>query len=217
VGRSAAARIDVQKKTLKASEQDRPDVAAARAAWPSRVASWLAAGRRLIFLDETGAKTDFTRLRGWAPKGERRHAKAPFAHWHSTTMAAAVTAGAVVAAFVYPGATDGAAFATFATAVLLPELRPGDVVILDNLAAHRHAAVHQRFAEAGVEIAFLPPYSPDLNPIENVFSKIKTLLRRAEARTFDALTTAIGRILERVTTADTANTIRHAGYGNNNQ
>jgi transposase len=132
-------------------------------------------------------------------------------------MAAAVTAGAVVAAFVYPGATDGAAFATFATAVLLPELRPGDVVILDNLAAHRHAAVHQRFAEAGVEIAFLPPYSPDLNPIENVFSKIKTLLRRAEARTFDALTTAIGRILERVTTADTANTIRHAGYGNNNQ
>ena len=176
----------------------------------------MAAGRRLIFLDETGAKTDFTRLRGWAPKGERRHAQAPFAHWHSTTLAAAVTAGAVVAAFAYPGATDGAAFATFATSVLLPELQSGDVVILDNLAAHRHAAVHQRFAEAGVEIAFLPPYSPDLNPIENVFSKIKTLLRRAEARTFEALTAAIGRILDRVSPSDTANAIRHAGYGNKN-
>jgi transposase len=171
----------------------------------------------LIFLDETGAKTDFTRRCGWAPKGDRRHAKAPFGHWHSTTLAAAVTAGAVLAAFVYPGATDGAAFATFATTVLLPELRPGDVVILDNLAAHRHAEVQQRFADAGVELAFLPPYSPDLNPIENVFSKIKTLLRKAEARTFDLLTHAIGRVLDAVTPSDTINAVRHAGYGNINQ
>lgn len=180
------------------------------------MAAWVRAGRRLIFLDETGAKTDFTRLSGWAPQGERRHAQAPFGRWHTTTLAAAATAGAVVAAFVYPGATDAAAFATFATAVLLPELQAGDVVVLDNLAAHRDAAVQERFAEAGIELAYLPPYSPDLNPIENVFSKVKTLLRKAEARTFDALTHAIGRVLDAVTPTDTANAIRHAGYGNKN-
>jgi len=100
--------------------------------------------------------------------------------------------------------------------VLLPELKPGDVVVLDNLAAHRDAAVQERFAAAGVELAYLPPYSPDLNPIENVFSKVKTLLRKAEARTFDVLTHAIGRVLEAVTPTDTANAIRHAGYGNKN-
>jgi transposase len=166
----------------------------------------------VVCLDETGAKTNFTRLRGWALKGERRHASAPFGHWNSTTLAAAIDAHGVVAAFAYPGATDAAAFRTFAEKVLLPELRRGDVLVLDNLAAHGDAEALRRLAEAGVEVAALPPYSPDLNPIENIFSKAKTLVRKAAARTYDALVAALGAALAAVTPSDCANSFRHAGY-----
>jgi transposase len=170
------------------------------------------AGRRVVCLDETGAKTNFTRLRGWARKGERRHASAPFGHWNTTTLTAAIDAGGVVAAFAYPGATDGAAFRTFAEKVLLKELRPTDVLVLDNLAAHRDPAALRLLAAAGVEVAPLPAYSPDLNPIENVFSKAKALVRKAAARTSDTLVSALGSALAAVTPSDCANSFRHAGY-----
>lgn len=206
----------VQKKTLSADERQRPAVAAARTAWEARVADWVAAGRRLVFLDETGAKTNFTRLRGWAPEGERCHASAPFGHWRTTTVAAAIDADGVVAAFMYPGATDGAAFRVFVEKLLLPELRRGDVLVLDNLAAHRDAEVARLLAAAGVELAPLPPYSPDLNPIENIFSKVKSLVRKAAARTYDTLVDAVRAALARVTATDCAHALRHAGYGNRN-
>lgn len=170
----------------------------------------------MVCLDETGAKTNFTRRCGWAPKGERRHATAPFGHWNSTTLAAAIDARGVVASFVYPGATDGAAFRTFVEKVLLPELRRGDVLALDNLGSHADAAALRLLAEAGVEVAPLPAYSPDLNPIENIFSKAKALVRQAGARTCDTLLTAIGAALAAVTPNDCANSFRHAGYGNGN-
>ena len=129
-------------------------------------------------------------------------------------MSAAIAGGGVVAAFAYPGATDGAAFRTFVDKLLLPELRRGDVLVLDNLAAHRDAEVQRLLAAAGVELAPLPPYSPDLNPIENIFSKVKALLRKASARTCDTLVSAMGAALATVTASDCTNALRHAGYGN---
>jgi transposase len=127
-------------------------------------------------------------------------------------VAAAIAADGPVAALAYPGATDGAAFRTFVERVLAPELRPGDVVVLDNLAAHRDAAAARALREAGAEPWFLPPYSPDLNPIEMVFSKFKGALRRMAARTGEALMEAIGRALAAVSAADCANCCRHCGY-----
>jgi transposase len=122
----------------------------------------------------------------------------------------------VVAAFAYPGATDVAAFRTFVAKVLLPELRRGDVLVLDNLAAHGDAEVARLLAAAGVELAPLPPYAPDLNPIENIISKVKNLLRQAAARTYEALVGALHDALAAVTASDCANALRHAGYGNKN-
>jgi transposase len=213
-GRRCGASASPSKKTLRADERQRPDVVARRDAWATQVADWAAAGRRLIFLDETGAKTNFVRRAGWSEKGARCHASAPFGHWNSTTVSFAIDASGVVAAFAYPGATDAAAFRTFVEKLLLPELRRGDVLILDHLAAHGDAEVARRLAAAGVELAPLPPYSPDLNPIENIISKVKNLLRQAAARTYEALVAAIGTALAAVTASDCANAIRHAGYAN---
>ena len=120
----------------------------------------------------------------------------------------------MVAAFAYPGATDAAAFRTFVAELLLPALRRSDVLVLDNLAAHGDAEVQRLLAAAGVELAPLPPYSPDLNPIENIFSKVKTLVRKAAARTYDTLVSALGAALAAVTASDCAHALRHAGYGN---
>ena len=122
----------------------------------------------------------------------------------------------MVGALAYPGATDGAAFRTFVIAVLLPELRRGNVLILDNLAAHHDSQALVALASAGVEVAFLPPYSPDLNPIEHTFSKVKAFLRQAAARTYDTLVTAAGAALAAVAPAECYNCLRHAGYGNKN-
>ena len=139
-------------------------------------------------------------------------AAVPHGHWQVTTMVAAIGLGGVVAALTYPGATDADAFATFADAVLGPALRPGDVVVLDNLAAHKAEAVRRAVEARGAVLLFLPPYSPDLNPIELVWSKVKALLRAAAARTFDAVVAAAGAALRAVTPADCDGYFRHCGY-----
>ena len=171
-----------------------------------------AGGRRFVFLDETGAKTTFTRRYGWSRRGERVHATAPAGHWNTTTLMAAVGLEGVTAAMAFPGATDGAAFRAFCEKVLAPQLKPGDVVVLDNLASHKNQGALEALRRAGAEVWPLPPYSPDLNPIENLFSKIKESLRQAEARTERRLIQAIANALNAVTPTDCANTFRHCGY-----
>ena len=210
MARGPSRRADAQKKSLTASERSRSDVVQARRSWQRRRRR-VPVGR-FVFLDESGAKTNMTRRTGWAPKGERLAASSPSGHWHTTTMVAAVAVDGVRAAFCYPGATDGAAFRTFCRAVLAPTLKRGDVVVLDNLNAHRDQEALSAIRASGADVWPLPPYSPDLNPIEMTWSKVKAGLRRAADRSYRTLTRALGRVLATVTPSDCLNAIRHCGY-----
>jgi transposase len=157
---------------------------------------------RLIYVDESAATTAMARRYARAAPGERAVGAVPHGHWSVTTMVAAVGLTGVVAALTYPGATDAEAFATFAEQVLGPRLRSGDVVVLDNLAAHKGERVRQAVEARGAVLLFLPPYSPDLNPIEKAWSKVKAWLRSRAVRTALALGYAIGEALDRVTAPD---------------
>jgi transposase len=157
---------------------------------------------RLIYVDEAAATTAMARRRARAAPGERAVGEVPCGHWSVTTMVAAIGLTGVVAALTYAGATDADAFAAFAEQVLGPELRSGDVVVLDNLAAHKDARVRQAVEARGAVLLFLPPYSPDLNPIEKAWSKVKAWLRTRAARTALALGYAIGEALDRIKAAD---------------
>ena len=167
---------------------------------------------RFVFLDETGATTKMTTLYGWAPRGERLVDAAPFGHWHTTTLVAGLRASGLVAPFVIGGAMNGAAFRAYVERVLVPELRRGDVVVMDNLAAHKAPGVREAIRAAGAGLLYLPAYSPDLNPIEQVFAKLKALLRRAAARTKEALWDAIGLLTTRFTPDECRNYLINAGY-----
>lgn len=167
---------------------------------------------RLIFLDETGARTDMTRRHAWADIGARALGRAPGGHWKTTTFLAGLTAEGLIAPFVLDGPMDRVAFTEYVRQVLVPELRPGDVVILDNLPGHKGEEAARLVHACGAKLIFLPPYSPDLNPIEMLFSKLKTLLRKAGRRTRDALWQTIGDLLDAFTPNECANYIRHAGY-----
>jgi transposase len=138
---------------------------------------------RFVFLDETGASTNMTRRYGWGPRSERLVDATPWGHWSTTTFVAGLRASGIVAPWVIGGAMDGAAFRTYVEQVLVPELRKDDVVVMDNLPAHKVAGVREAIRAAGASTLYLPPYSPDLNPIEQVFAKIKAILRKAGART----------------------------------
>ena len=186
-------------------------MAAARAEWRSEVIPGLDPGR-LVFVDETWAKTNMTATHGYAARGERLVDAAPQGHWHTTTFVGALRADGMVAPMVLDGALNGAAFVAYVEQVLVPELRPGDVVILDNLGSHRVAGVREAIEGAEARLLYLPPYSPDLNPIENAFSKLKGLLRRAAERTVEGLWTALGRLLDRFEAAECRNYFRHCGY-----
>jgi transposase len=186
-------------------------VAAARAAWQAEVMPSLDP-QRLVFLEETWAKTNLTTTHGYAPRGARLVAAAPHGHWHTTTFVGALRADGMIAPMVLDGALDGAAFLAYVEQVLVPELRPGDVVILDKLGSHLVAGVREAIAGAQARLLYLPPYSPDFNPIENAFAKLKGLLRRAAERTVEGLWTAIGRLLERFDPAECRNYFRHCGY-----
>jgi transposase len=168
--------------------------------------------RRLLFIDESGAKTNMTRLYGRAAVGTRVRDAVPTARWQTTTMIAAVGAGGPRAPFLLEGAIDGASFRVYVERVLVPELKPGDIVVMDNLSSHKDSDARQLIQAAGAEVLELPPYSPDFNPIEKMWSKVKAWLRDAKARCFDELATALADVLRAVTPADIQGWFRSCGY-----
>jgi transposase len=192
-----------------ASEQARPDVAEAREEWRATQPDLEG---RLIFLDETGARTDMTRRHAWAPVGERALGHAPGGHWKTTTFLAGLTGQGLIAPFLVDGPMDRAIFTEYVRQVLVPELRAGDIVILDNLPGHKGEEAAELIAQCGARLLFLPPYSPDLNPIEMLFAKLKGLLRKAARRTKEALWKIIGYLLAEFAADECANYIRHCGY-----
>jgi len=151
-------------------------------------------------------------LRGWAPRGERLTAKVPHGRWKTTTFLAALRHNRIDAPWVLDGPIDGESFRTYVEKVLVPTLKPGDLVIIDNLGSHKGKAVRQLIRSAGAKLFFLPKYSPDLNPIEQVFAKLKHLLRKAAARTVEAVCAAIGELLGAFTPQECANYFKNAGY-----
>jgi transposase len=167
---------------------------------------------RLVFLDESGTQTSMTRTRGRAPRGRRVAAKVPGGHWKVVTVIGAVRTGGPFAAASLVGATDSDVFRTYVREILAPQLRPGEVVVMDNLAPHKAPGVREAIESAGAELRYLPPYSPDFNPIENLWSKVKGKLRSLAARGVDALHDAIGVALATVTPGDCVGYFRHCGY-----
>lgn len=167
---------------------------------------------RLVFIDETWASTSMARLHGRTPKGERLRAGIPHGHWKTTTFVAGLRLSGMMATMVLDGPINRDAFQAYVEQVLVRELRPGDVVIMDNLSSHKGAAIRQAIEAAGATLLFLPPYSPDFNPIENAFAKLKALLRAAAERTVEALWTTIGSLIDRFTPDECANYFAAAGY-----
>lgn len=167
---------------------------------------------RLVFIDETSVKTNLVRLMGRCPKGERLRGQTPFGRWQTQTFIAGLRLDGLVAPFLVPGAMNGAAFDTYITEVLAPELSPGDVVVLDNLNVHRSPRARAAVEARGAWLLFLPRYSPDLNPIEMAFSKLKAHLRAGAHRTIDALWRAIGSICDLYTPDECRNYFTAAGY-----
>ena len=165
-----------------------------------------------VFLDETGAATNMVRRYGWGPKGERLMDAAPHGHWKTTTFLAGLRSTGIVAPLVLDGPMTGEAFRAYVEQFLAPTLSPGDVVVLDNLAAHKVAGVREAIAAAGASILYLPPYSPDLNPIEQMFAKLKALLRKAAVRNREALWNTIGNLLEAFSPTECRNYIANSGY-----
>jgi transposase len=204
------ARPDAQKKQVRAAEQDRPDVAEARREWAAMQPSLDPAS--LVFLDETWAATNMARRYGRAPRGQRALDALPHGHWKTTTVVAALRADGITAPLVLDGAINGASFLAYVRQFLAPALRPGDVLVMDNLPSHKVAGVREAIEAAGATLRYLPPYSPDLNPIEQVFAKLKALLRSEAARTVEALWAAIGRLLARFPPAECARYLAHCGY-----
>jgi len=168
--------------------------------------------QRLVFLDESGAKTNMTRLYGRSFDGGRLVDATPHGHWCVTTMLSSIRADGTTAAMTIEGATDAEVFAAYVKEVLVPTLRPGDIVVMDNLAPHKMPAITTALETAGAEVWFLPAYSPDLNPIEKMWSKIKALLRKAKARTEETLLQAIRNALAAVTQSDAIGWFASCGY-----
>jgi putative transposase len=193
-----------------AGEQDRPDVARRRAQWikyQGRIDA-----RRLVFLDETWTKTNMAPLRGWSPRGVRLRAKVPHGRWKTMTFLAALRCDRIEAPWLIDGPINGERFRIYVERVLVPALEPGNIVIMDNLGSHKGKAVRRAIRAVGAKLILLPKYSPDLNPIEQVFAKLKHLLRKAAARTPDSVCNAIGQILDAFTPEECDNYFRNSGY-----
>jgi transposase len=165
-----------------------------------------------VFIDETWAKTNMTRLRGWAPRGKKLLAKVPQGRWRTLTFLAALRCDRIDAPCVIDGPIDGEIFLAYVEQSLVPTLRAGDIVIIDNLGSHKSLAVRRAIRAAGAKLFFLPPYSPDLNPIEQFFAKLKTLLRKAARRTVEATWKQIGALLNAFPPQECANYFRNSGY-----
>jgi transposase len=172
------------------------------------------AARRLRFVDESGANITLARRYGWAPRNERCHGAVPRNYGRNLTLIASLSLQGIEAPMLLDGAVDTVAFTRYVEAVLLPTLRPGELVIWDNLSAHTHPPIRAMIEAAGCRLLHLPSYSPDFSPIELAFSKIKAQLRRVGARTQDALEAALAEAIERVTAADAKGYYRHCGYVN---
>jgi putative transposase len=199
-----------QKKTLIAAEQERSDVARRRAQWAlyqNRIDP-----ERLVFIDETWTKTNMAPLYGWAPLGQRLKAKVPHGHWQTMTFLAALRHDRVSAPWLIDGPINGERFLLYVERVLVPTLKPGDIVVMDNLGSHKSKAVRAAIRKAGAKLIFLPKYSPDLNPIEPFFAKLKHWLRNAAKRTVETVCQAIGEILDRITPDECSNYFINAGY-----
>jgi transposase len=206
VAGAAASGLAAQKKSLIAAERDEP----ARTAWRDEAAALDPAD--LIFIDETSTHTAMTRRRARAPQGTRALGRVPRNHGPNVTLLAALTPEGIGPALAITGAVDGAAFAAYATRVLAPSLRPGQVVILDNLSAHKSADARTAVEAVGCRLLFLPPYSPDFNPIELAFAKVKERLRAAAERTPAGLVAATAAAIDAVTAADAHGFYAHCGF-----
>ena len=200
----------MEKKSAHAAEQDRPDVLRRRWAWFEAQPDL--DPDRLVFIDETWASTNMARTHGRAPRGERLRAAIPHGHWLTTTFVAGLRNSGMVAPMVLDGPINGSLFQDYVEQVLVPELRPGDVVVMDNLGSHKGAGVRAAIEAAGAGLLYLPPYSPDFNPIEQAFAKLKAALRTAAKRSLDGLWAAIDRIIDTFTPAECANYFAAAGY-----
>jgi len=203
-------RPDGQKKSAHAAEQNRPDILEQREAWFEGQLDLDPA--RLVFIDETGASTAMARLHGRAPKGERLRAGIPRGHWKTTTFVAGLRLTGMTAPMVLDGPMNRSAFLAYVQQVLVPTLAPGDIVLADNLPAHKGPLVRKAIEAAGASLVFLPAYSPDFNPIENAFAKLKALLRKAAERTIRGLWRLIGQLIDTFTPQECANYFAAAGY-----
>jgi transposase len=208
--RVAAIEALAQKKVLRAAEQSRPDVVQRRSAWRLRQSGLKP--ERLVFIDETWVKTNMTRPRGRAPVGARLVCDVPHGHWKTTTFLAALRTSGLTAPLVVDGAINGELFRGYVEQHLTPTLSAGDVVVMDNLNSHKVAGVRAAIEKVDAEVWYLPPYSPDLNPIEQVFAKFKWLIRSAAERTVAGLWRRCGELLSRFTEAECRNYFRHCGY-----
>jgi transposase len=193
-----------------ASEQDRADVAAARVLWKANQA--LLDPSHLIFIDETGTSTNMARLRGRCKRGQRLIGKIPNGHWKITTFVAGLRNDAITAPLVIDQPMNGVIFRAYLEQCLVPTLKPGDIVVMDNLPAHKNENVRKIIEAAGAKLLYLPPYSPDLNPIEMAFAKLKAHLRTAAERSIPALWDRIGTVLDLFSADQCQNFFRHAGY-----
>ena len=165
-----------------------------------------------MFVDETWVKTNMTRLIGWAPRGQPLLSKVPFGHWKTLTFLAGLRCDGIVAPLVLDGPINGRAFTAWVEQHLAPTLQPGNVVILDNLGSHKGKAARAAIRAVGAHLLFLPPYSPDLNPIEQVFAKLKALLRKADERSIEATWRRVGQLLDQFSPDECARYLSHAGY-----
>lgn len=193
-----------------ATERDRADVRAAREAWRAQQGNWPA--RRLVFLDETGLSTKMARLYGRSPGGSRCPGRVPHGHWGTSTFIGALRHDRLCAPLLIDGAMEGAMFLAYVRKVLVPELAAGDIVICDNLSSHKVGGVREAIESAGAQLHYLPAYSPDLNPIEQAFSKLKGHLRKHAARDFSSLVQAVASSLESFSASHCFNFLRHANY-----
>lgn len=169
--------------------------------------------KRLVFIDETWTKTNMTRGHGWWQRGERLIAQVPHGHWQTMTFIAALRHDGITAPCVLDGPVNGESFAAYVEQILVPTLQEGDIVIMDNLGSHKGNKIHRAIRTAGARLLFLPPYSPDFNPIEQALAKLKALLRKAEERTLEALWRRIGLLLEAFSAAECTNYFSNCGYG----
>jgi len=206
----APSRPNAQKKSLRAAEQDRADVAQARVEWRASQAEL--SPEHLVFIDESGASTKMTRLYGRCARGKRLVCTVPHGHWKTATFVGALRQDGMTAPCVFDGPMNGETFLAWVEQFLVPTLRRGDIVVMDNLSSHKVTGVREAIEAVGATLRYLPPYSPDLNPIEQFFAKLKSLLRKAGARTLEALDLAIADALTRFSPTECVNFLADAGY-----